>query len=41
MTIEAFDTDIVPVTVYSSVIDMVRGIFRMPQQKELSRPTTR
>jgi len=34
--IDAFDTGIVPVTIYSSVIDMVRGMFDLPVQKALT-----
>ena len=34
--IDSFETEIVPVTVYSSVVDMVRGVFDLPTRKALS-----
>ncbi len=34
--IDPFETEILPVTVYSSVVDMVRGLFDFPTRKSLS-----
>ena len=36
VTIDSFETGVVPVTVYSSVVDMVRGFFDVPARRDLS-----